>query len=196
MAFKGFSSVGRKKVAAHLTLYLVNIIVLALAARVNLFQEFFYAADRFPLGLSITTLIILTAMIALDFASKNSYTGRPQFEFGVFAVLSLFWLGFNAFSTSRWRHVPLNCSAVPAGFDDVKTWCQDLQALKAFVWIEWLIFFLTAFITLRYSIAQNSGGNKHIYRMPLSRYSPNLNSGADVDYTRNSEFMQFTEPKY
>lgn len=192
----GFTSVGRKKLAAHLAVYFVNIIVLALAARVNLFQEFFYAADLFPLGLSIASLVILTAMIVLDFASKNSYTGRAQFEIGVFAVLSMFWLGFNAFSTSRWRHVPLKCSAIPAGFDDVKTWCQDLQALKAFVWVEWLIFLITAFVTLRYSIAQSSRGNKHIYRMPLSRYSPNLNRGADVDYSRNSEFMQFTEPKY
>ncbi|KAE9402573.1 hypothetical protein BT96DRAFT_879448 [Gymnopus androsaceus JB14] len=192
----GFTSVGRKKVAAHLTLYFLNIIVLALAARVNSFQEFFYAADLFPLGLSITSLVILTVMITLDFATSSSYTGRPQFEIGVFAVLSLFWLAFNAFSTSRWRQVPLNCSAVPAGFEDVKTWCQDLQALKAFVWIEWLFFFFTAFVTLRYVIAQNTRGNKHIFRMPLSRYSPNQARAADVDYTRNSEFMQFSEPKF
>lgn len=28
---------------------------------------------------------------------------------------------------------------VPAEFSDEKTWCRDLQALKAFVWIEWVI---------------------------------------------------------
>lgn len=76
-----FSSVGKKKVAVHIALYFVNIIVLALAARVNLFQEFFCesfelkflvrfdifsqdAADLFPLGLSITSLVILTVMYA------------------------------------------------------------------------------------------------------------------------------------
>lgn len=58
---------------------------------------------------------ILWLRISLDFATKNSYTGRPQFEIGVFALLSLFWLVFNAFSTSRWHQVPMNCSLVPAG---------------------------------------------------------------------------------
>jgi uncharacterized membrane protein len=188
----GFTSVGKKKVAAHVALYFVNIIVLALSARVNEFQEFFYAADLFPLGLSIASLVILTVMLALDFTSKNSYSGRAQFEIGVFAVLSVFWLCFNAFSTSRWRHTPLACSSIPAGFDDVKTWCMDLQALKAFVWIEWLIFFLTAFITLRYAISQNSRGNKHIFRMPLSRYTPDLRGDS---FMRNSEFLQYPEQK-
>jgi hypothetical protein len=195
MAF-GFSSVGKKKVAVHVALYFVNIIVLALAARVNMFQEFFFAADLFPLGLSITCLVILTAMLALDLFSKNSYTGRAQFEIGVFGILSVCWLAFNAFSTSRWRHAPMACSAIPAGFDDVKTWCMDLQALKSFVWIEWIIFFLTAFITLRYAISQNTRGNKHIFHMPLSRYSPALRNVVDADYSRNSEFLQFSPPKF
>jgi len=195
----GFTSVGRKKVAVHVALYFVNIIVLALAARINSFQQFFFAADLFPLGLSITTLVILTVMLFLDFATENSYTGRPQFEVGVFGVLSVFWLAFNAFSTSRWRNAPLACSTIPSGFDDVRTWCQDLQALKAFVWVEWLIFFFTAFITLRYTISQNNRGNKHIFRMPLSRYSPSLrnDTSAVPDYMRNSEFLQFSaDPKF
>ncbi|KAJ3807922.1 hypothetical protein EV368DRAFT_83090 [Lentinula lateritia] len=188
----GFSSVGKKKVGAHVALYWVNIVVLALSARVNLFQEFFFAADLFPLGLSITTMVILSVMLALDFICKNSYTGRPQFEIGVFAVLSIFWLSFNAFSTSRWRHVPMAC---PTGSDDVKAWCQDVQALKAFVWIEWLIFSLTAYITLRYTISQKNRGNNHILRMPLSRYSPHLRNDSTTEYIRNSEFLQFSEPK-
>ncbi|KAJ3777220.1 hypothetical protein FB446DRAFT_718541 [Lentinula raphanica] len=192
MAF-GFTSVGKKKITVHVVLYCVNIIVLALSARVNMFQEFFFVADLFPLGLSIATLVVLTTMLALDFICKTSYTGRPQFEIGVFTVLSIFWLSFNAFSTSRWRHVPMSC---PAGSDDVKTWCQDVQALKAFVWIEWLIFSLTAYMTLRYTISQKNRGNKHILRMPLSRYSPLLRNDGITEYTRNSEFVQFSEPKF
>ncbi|KAJ4474379.1 hypothetical protein J3R30DRAFT_3778879 [Lentinula aciculospora] len=189
----GFTSVGKRKIAVQVILYCVNIVVLALSARVNLFQEFFFAADLLPLGLSITTLSILTVMLALDLTCKNSYTGRPQFEIGIFAVLSIFWLAFNAFSTSRWRHVPLSC---PAGSDDVKTWCQDVQALKAFVWIEWLIFSLTAYVTLRFTISQKTRGNKHILRMPLSRYEPHLRNDGTMDYVRSSEFLQFPEPKF
>lgn len=97
------------------------------------------------------------------------------------SVLSIFWLGvslnfsiqslsliiilaFNAFSTSRWRHVPLVCSSIPAGelhptprvllhpaisdwlkkeYTDEKIWCHDLQALKAFIWIEWVMSMFT-----------------------------------------------------
>lgn len=191
-----FSSLGRKKFGVHVGLYLVNLIVLALSARVNMFQEFFYVADLFPFALSIICLAILTIMLTLDLSSSNSYTGRPQFEIGVLGVLSLFWLVFNSFSTSRWRHVPVSCGTIPSDFADVKTWCQDLQALKAFVWIEWLIFLVTAFVTLRYAITQHSRGNKHIFKMPLSRYTPNLQSGEDVDYMRNSEFIQFSDPKF
>ncbi|KIK57453.1 hypothetical protein GYMLUDRAFT_46340 [Collybiopsis luxurians FD-317 M1] len=194
----GITSVGRKKLAVHLALYFVNIIVLALSARVNQFQEFFFAADLFPLGLSITCLVILTTMLVLDLSTSNSYTGRPQFEIGLFSVLSVFWLAFNAFSTSRWRQIPMSCSSIPVGFDDVKTWCMDVQALKALVWIEWVIFLLTAFTTLRYTISENNRGNKHIFHMPLLRYSPSLRFvvGGDSDYSRNSEFLQFTEPKF
>ncbi|EDQ99837.1 uncharacterized protein LACBIDRAFT_334678 [Laccaria bicolor S238N-H82] len=109
-----FSSVGRTKVASHLILLFVNIIVLALSARVNLFQGFFFHADLFPLALSIITFVIIVFLLALDFALNNSYTGRAQFEIGVFGVLSIFWLSFNAFSTSRWRQVPFHCNSIPS----------------------------------------------------------------------------------
>jgi hypothetical protein len=95
--------------------------------------------------------------LALDFALDNSYTGRAQFEIGVFGVLSVFWLAFNAFSTSRWGQVPFHCNSIPSGthsywnhynaihsfivkdFPDEITWCKNLQALKSFVWINFLI---------------------------------------------------------
>jgi len=182
-----FSRVGRTKIAAHAALLLVNIIVLALAARVNLFQEFFFIADLFPLGLSIVTFVLLTMMLVLDFGLQNAYTGRPQFEIGLFGLLSIFWLAFNAFSTARWHQVPLNCGSIPADFPE-RTWCKDLQALKAFVWIEWVMFFLTAAYTLRYTLVQRSLGNKHIFKMPLSRYEPYVDR--KVGYGRSSEFFQ------
>ncbi|KAF8657584.1 hypothetical protein AX16_002167 [Volvariella volvacea WC 439] len=182
-----FSSVGRVKVAAHLFLFIVNIVVLALAAQINNFQEFFFVADLFPLGLSIVTLILLFAMLAMDFSLENSFTGRAPFEIGFFSVLSIFWLAFNAFSTSRWSQVPMNCGAIPDEFADVRGWCKNLQALKAFVWIEFVLVFAIVLFTIRYTLTQNTRGNKHIFRVALSRYRPN-------SLPRNSEFLQFERP--
>lgn len=96
--------------------------------------------------------------LALDFALDNAYTGRAQFEIGIFGALSVNWLAFNAFSTSQWRQVPFHCNSIPSGthsyqnyyykpthpfivkdFPDEITWCKNLQALKSFVWINFLI---------------------------------------------------------
>jgi uncharacterized integral membrane protein len=186
-----FSSVGRTKVAAHVFLLLVNIIVLALSTRVNQYQDYFFIADRFPFILSIITFVLLGLMTILDFATNNSYTGRAQFEIGVFSVFSIFWLAFNAFSTSRWNSVPLNCSVIPSDFPDTVQWCQELAALRVFVWIEWLIIFFTTVATLRYAISQSSRGNKHIFQTPLSRYEPSSgrnNITTNVANPFNSEY--------
>ncbi|ETW75432.1 hypothetical protein HETIRDRAFT_243228, partial [Heterobasidion irregulare TC 32-1] len=94
---------------------LVNILVLALSTRVNQFQDFFYVADLFPFALSIVTLVISVFMLLLDIGVKDSITARPPFQIGIMFVLSIFWLAFNAFSTSRWKEVPMNCSTIPAG---------------------------------------------------------------------------------
>ncbi|KAF5366280.1 hypothetical protein D9758_005663 [Tetrapyrgos nigripes] len=186
-----FSSVGKKKVVAHIGIFICNLIVLALASRVNHFQEFFFVADLFPFALSIVCLVTLTIMLGLDFATANSFTGRPQFEIGLFGLLTIFWLAFNSFSTSRWGHVTMSCNAIPSGFDDVKGWCTDLNALKAFVWIEWVMFFLTTIITFRYVVTQKNRGNTHVFKMPLSRYRPR-----EFDsFPRNSEFLQYN-PSY
>ncbi|KAK7052329.1 hypothetical protein R3P38DRAFT_2859784 [Favolaschia claudopus] len=168
-----FSSVGRKKVAVHLFLLLINIVVLALSTRVNQFQEFFFIADRFPFILSIITFAVLGLMTLVDFVTNSSYTGRPQFELGVFSVLGIFWLAFNAFSSSRWNGVPFNCaSEIPSDFPDTLQWCQELAALRIFVWVEWIIILLTALVTLQYTLSQSNSGNKHVFDGPLSRYEP------------------------
>jgi len=125
-----FSTVGKIKVSAHAALLLVNIIVLAFATRVNRFQEFFFMADLFPFGLSIVTLILLVVSITVDLAIKNSYTGRAQFEVGLFGVLSIFWLAFNSFSTSRWSMIPFHCDTIPDDFLEERGWCKDVQTLK------------------------------------------------------------------
>jgi len=190
-----FSPVGRKKVAVHILILLVNVIVLALSTRVNLYQDFFFIADRFPFVLSIITFALLGTMTLLDFVTNNSYTGRPQFEVGVFAVLSIFWLAFNAFSSSRWSSAPFMCSTIPSEYPDAIQWCHELSGLRVLVWVEWLLFFFTTITTLRYSITQSNRGNKHVFQMPLSRYTPTIRS----DHNNNVEYAfgnQYTESKY
>jgi len=178
--------------AGQVAFLAVDIIVLALAARVNHFQEFFYAADLFPLALSIVSLVVVVTLLALDLALDDVYTARPQAEIAVFGVLALFWLAFNAFSTARWRGVPLQCSAIPAEFPDERAWCAALQALKAFVWIAFLLCFGIALFTLRYVLAQRARGNTHVFAGPLSRYEPRVQPGArDTFGFRSSEFLQF-----
>ncbi|KAF8066813.1 hypothetical protein FPV67DRAFT_1496610 [Lyophyllum atratum] len=186
-----FSGVGKVKVAAHVALLLVNILVLAFSTRVNRFQEFFFMADLFPFGLSIVTLSLLTATIALDFAIENSYTGRAQFEIGYLGLLSIFWLAFNAFSTSRWHMIPFQCNAIPSEFPEERVWCKDVQALKSLVWIEFLLCFVAMLMTLRYAVTQYRRGKKHIFQMSLSRYRPELMSGQSQNFARDSEFLQF-----
>ncbi|KAJ6504233.1 hypothetical protein C8R47DRAFT_1104770 [Mycena vitilis] len=188
-----FSAVGRTKVAVHLLLLVVNIVVLALSARVNQYQEWFFIADRFPFVLSIITFVLVGIMTLLDFVSNNAFTGRPQFEIGVFSVLSILWLAFNAFSTSRWNAAPFNCGVIPSDFADTIQWCQQLSALRVLVWVEWAVLFLTTVCTLRYAITQSSRGNKHVFQMPLSRYEPNERSmyGGAPEYPfGGNQFMQ------
>ncbi|KAJ7176614.1 hypothetical protein C8R46DRAFT_988708 [Mycena filopes] len=183
-----FSTTGSKKVAAHISILVLNLIVLILSARVNQYQDFFFIADRFPLILSIITFVLLGAMTVVDFVSSTSFTGRPQFEVGVLSVLGIFWLAFNAFSTSRWNSCPLNCSVIPSDFPDTVSWCQVLSALRVLVWVEWLMILFTAAFTLRFAISQNSRGNTHVFKTPLSRYTPNVpSSGQNIEYAFGSQ---------
>ncbi|KAF8191372.1 hypothetical protein BJ912DRAFT_925323 [Pholiota molesta] len=189
-----FSPVGRKKIAAQVAFLLVDIIVLALSASVNQFQDFFYVADLFPFALSIISMVIVVLLLAIDLALDNAYTGRPQVEIGVYGILSIFWLAFNAFSTERWSAIPFQCNSIPTEFADERLWCKSLQALKSFVWINFLLCLGIALFTLRYTIAEYYRGHKHIFQMSLSRYRPEQ---SDRDTTffvgRDSEFLQHFE---
>ncbi|KAF7324810.1 hypothetical protein MKEN_00522800 [Mycena kentingensis (nom. inval.)] len=174
-----FSSVGKVKVAAHLFLLVLNLVVFALSVRVNIYQEFFFVADRFPLIIASITFGVVGLMTFIDYTFNSSYTGRPQFEIGVFSVLGIFWLAFNSFSSSRWRNIPLNCGVIPAEYSDVVGYCQELNALRALIWIEWLV-------------DQNNRGNRHIFKMPLSRYEPSLQmDDANFNYGRDSQFLAY-----
>ncbi|TFK65975.1 hypothetical protein BDN72DRAFT_962094 [Pluteus cervinus] len=182
------SSVGRKQVTAHVCLYIVNIIVLALSTQVNSFQEYFFVADLFPFGLSIATLVLLSLLLLLDLTLEKSYTGRPQFEIGFFGIIAIFWLAVNAFSTSRWHQVPMACDAIPADSLDLRTWCKNLQALQVFVWVEWLLICGITLFTARFALSENSKGHKHVFKMPLSRYNRHIQLDG---YNRGSEFLQY-----
>ncbi|KXN88685.1 hypothetical protein AN958_06229 [Leucoagaricus sp. SymC.cos] len=184
-----FSPAGKKKLAAQVFLFAVNIVVLALSARVNQFQEFFFVADLFPLGLSIATLVFLVFLLTADVSLENSYTGRAHMEIGIFGVLSTLWLAFSAFSTSRWQSIPLECNSIPINLSDERTWCKNVQTLKGFVWIEFVTCFTITMVTFRYAATQAGRGNKHIWLVPLSRYRPELGSNNGVG--RDSEFFQY-----
>ncbi|KAF5310184.1 hypothetical protein D9619_010452 [Psilocybe cf. subviscida] len=198
------SSIGKKKVAGHAVFLLTDIIVLALSATVNQFQDFFYIADLFPFALSIISLVIVVILLALDLGlpSANLPCSRAPADIAIFGVLSVFWMSFNAFSTARWREIPFQCDAIPTGFLDERLWCKSLQALKSFVWINFLACLGISLFTLRYTVAQYYRGHRHILATPLSRYRPDRPSGAEVTTeswtqfnasgrSRGSEFLQF-----
>ncbi|RPD65203.1 hypothetical protein L226DRAFT_501940 [Lentinus tigrinus ALCF2SS1-7] len=172
MAFSDLSSFGKKKLGVHVLLIVLDIIALAFAARVNIFQEFYFMADLFPLGLAVTTLTILFCTLVLDLSFQNIPIARPAIEIGLLYVLTIFWLAFNAFSTARWRHVPMNCNSIPAEYDDMRGWCRDVQALKSFVWIEFVALFFTASWILRYAVKEHKQGRTQVWSGPLSRYVP------------------------
>lgn len=159
-----------------------------LSARVNIFQEFYFAADLLPFGLSITTCIILLSLISLDICCKNSFTARPPFETGLLFTLSLFWLAFNVFSTFRWRYIPLDCSSIPSDYLDERAWCRDVQALKSFIWSLFVGLLFTAAFILRYAVLQAKRGNRKVWITPLSRYDPRK----AVQPTHNRAMSRFT----
>jgi len=163
--------VGKGVFFSYCVIVILNIVVFALSARVNHFQDYFYVADILPLALSAVTFGIAVLAFLLDVGLRNSPTARPSFEIAVLLILSIFWLASNAFSTSRWSQIPLNCSTIPADYSDVRSWCRDLQALKAFVWVNLAVLLIAALVALQFSVMQHQRGQKDIWRTPLSRFT-------------------------
>jgi len=191
-----FFSVGRRVALGYCVIIIPNVVILALSYRVNRFQDYFYFADIFPLTLSAVTLSITVLAFVLDVALDNSPTARPPFQIAMLIIFSVLWLAFNALSSSRWRHLPLNCSVIPSDYPDVRTWCRDLNALKGIVWLNWVVLFLLTLVTLRFSVMQHQNGQKHIWRMPLSRFvtrGSHRNSGTNKSVTSQiDDFLRFS----
>lgn len=157
---------------AYAFIIVLDIVVLALSASVNIFQEFFFKADLFPLVLSILTLVVLLLQIALDLKSENAFTARPAFEIPLFGTLTVFWLASNSFSTSRYTGLP-NCSIFP---DNEQTWCHNAQGLRAITWVEWVVLLLTTLTLTRTAVVKARRGNTAVWHTALSRYRRNNQS--------------------
>lgn len=171
-----FSEVGKKKLSSHVVFIILDLISLGLAVKVNKFNDFFYYADLFPLALSIVTLVLVSVMLVLDVTLVRSWTAFPPFEIVIFGILSIFWLSFNAFSTSRWQGIPMQCNMITAEFSAERVWCRDTNALRAFVWVTFLACFAITVWTTYYTASQYKSGHKHVLSSPLSRYRPELNN--------------------
>jgi len=147
----------------------LDIVVLALSVSVNVFQEFFFEADLFPLTLSIVTLVILLLQIVLDLTSENAFTARPVFEIPLLGTLTIAWLASNSFSTSRYTGLP-NCSIFSDDLDGEHTWCRNAQGLRALVWVELVALLSTTLMLTRRAVVQTRRGNTAVWRTALSRY--------------------------
>jgi len=164
----GLSSTG-KKLLAYAFIVALDIVALALAVSVNAFQEFFFAADLFPLALSIATLAILLVQIALGLRSKSAYTTRPVFEILLLGALTIIWLASNSFTTSRYMGLP-NCSVFAGDLAEERAWCRNAQGLRAIIWIEWAALLVTTLALARATITRARRNNTAIWHTTLSRY--------------------------
>lgn len=196
-----FSALGKKKVASHAVLFAFNGVALALATKVAKFNQFFYVADLFPMAISILTLVVLFTMLTMEFALNRSPLGLPLVEAGILGVLSIFWLAFNAFSTARWKYVPMQCEAISLAYSPERAWCRDVHALKAFVWAVFIACLGITVWTITYTLMQYQKGNKHILKMPLSQYDPTdptpflgTDGKEDVDWYPATSFAPSGQP--
>jgi hypothetical protein len=176
------SAVGKKKFAAFGGIIVLNIAVLALSIGVNIFQGFFFVADLFPLVLSITTLTIFLLLIFLELTASNAFTARPVFEIPLLVILTLTWLGFDAFSTSRWSGIPTSCSVISDEYSEVRSWCQHLQALKAVIWLVWVTLLILTSSLLCFVVTHAHHGKGQVWRTPLSRYDPSNRHASSVNF--------------
>jgi len=163
-------SVGGNVFFGYLVIVSLNVVILALSARVDHFQDEFHVADILPLVLSAITLGITVLAFALDVVLENSPTARAPFKIASLLILSIFWLVFNVFSTARWIHFSFDCSAIPADFSDTR--CKDIQALKVFIWVNWVVLLLATLGTLCFSMVQHRNGEKHIWAVSLTSFEP------------------------
>ncbi|KAF8523348.1 hypothetical protein BU17DRAFT_7255, partial [Hysterangium stoloniferum] len=110
--------------------------------------------------------------IFLDFNSSNTFTAYPAFELPWLFVTVITWLAINVFSTARWRYIdPSLCRTIPGDsqYAPYRTWCHEIQALRTFVWIEWVVSLLAFAYILRWAIHQHFKGRTDVWTKSISR---------------------------
>jgi hypothetical protein len=182
----GISPFGRKFIAARAAVFLLALMVLIFTVRVNTFTGWFFHADKFPFGLSIATLLMIGILLLADLVSSSAITGRAQFQCISLGALSVFWLAFNAFATSRYVNVPYNCASV---FPDdelagMRSWCVNVHVVKGVMWVEWVFITLLLAVVGRFVQSECAKGNSYVLRVPLCRYDSQYQVDRDmkVDY--------------
>ncbi|PVG04579.1 hypothetical protein CPB86DRAFT_746444 [Serendipita vermifera] len=144
---------------------------------------FFYHADRFPFVLSILTGFTFILKSIVEWRKKgNVITARPVTEIATLSAMSFAWTVSNAFSTPRWNGIqPGVCSSIsindnPEFERSSRLWCRELLALRAFVWIEWVILVVSLVLLLGYCVKQAKKGSRHVWSTPLAIYNPHMAS--------------------
>ncbi|KAI9451853.1 hypothetical protein F5148DRAFT_531940 [Russula earlei] len=146
----------------------------------------YYVADILPLALpSITTSESPSFFVVVHIPIYP--TMRLLFQLFILGIVSLVT---NAFSTSRWRNVPPNCSAISADYSDLRSSCQHLWALKEFVWLNWVVVVLAALVMLCFSMMQHRSGEKYIWTIPLVRFTPRPNNRRSVGVTYGTSLVE------
>jgi len=167
------ATVGKRKLVAFGAIAVLDITVLTLSVSVNIFQGFFFVADMFPLLLSIVTLALLLVSVLLELTFRNAFTAHPAFEVPVLAILAVFWLSLNAFSTRQWGSIPMSCTFIPDEYNDAQGWCKNIQALRVMVWIVWACLVVLTSCIFYFAMSESRKGNPQVWKTPLSRYIEN-----------------------
>jgi len=172
------NSFSAMRLKIYAALGLCTIIVLAISTHVNSFMGFYYVADQFPFVLSIITLVFLSGVFSLEyFYSGDVFTARPIVELPWLGALLLTWTGANAFSTSQWRNVQSSdCAEIPIDDDSeflgpARTWCQEIQVLRATIWFEWTLLLITFTAILTFSLFKSRRGSPHVWTTPFARFT-------------------------
>ncbi|VDB95621.1 unnamed protein product [Peniophora sp. CBMAI 1063] len=161
----------RKVYAAHGVVASLNVIVFGLSVRVNVPLNFSYFTGLLVLCLSALTAVLTLLFLTLDVVSQTALSSTPAFQLVYLGLMSIFWLGCNAFTTGVWVKNLLQCTTVALDLPDAPAWCQSLHALEVFVWINWLMLAsLTIFLAV-FVAKQHRNGQQHVWTTPLSRFT-------------------------
>jgi len=78
-------------------------------------------------------------------------------------------------------------------YSSYHTWCEEVQALRAFIWLEWVIFLLMFAYVFRWTFNQYRAGRNDVWSTVISRYQDTLTTtAAGVGASRApSEFLQW-----